>query len=146
MSDHDKPLPLPPRPADDRPHIYVINSDPDFLELIADLLTDTRAQVTLEQQRPNVAVTLQNLRSARPDLLILDVVPYRSDAQVLLEAMAADAELSHLPVLTASTSSGATEQLANAYPNLVRDTLPKPFNVDDLLTLVSKLVVGIKRP
>jgi DNA-binding response OmpR family regulator len=89
----------------------------------------TRAQVTLEQRRPNVEVTLDNLRSARPDLLILDVVLFRSDAQVLLEAMAADADLAQLPVLTASTSVGAAEHLAKSYPMLVRDVLPKPFDV-----------------
>lgn len=147
MSKHDDALPLPPTPpADGRPHIYVINADPDFLEMVADLLTDTRAQVTLEQQRPNVWVTLENLRSARPNLLILDVVPYRNDARALLETMTADAELAHLPVLTASTSTGAAEQLANAYPDLVREVLPKPFDVGDLLALVSKLIVGIKAP
>src|SRR5579884_1691041 len=105
--DDDRALPLPPVPTDDdRPRIYIINSDEAFLEMMADLLTDTRAQVTLEQMRPNVAVTLDNLRSARPDLLILDVVPVRTDAATLLDAIEDDDDLRELPVMLASTSPG----------------------------------------
>lgn len=144
--DADHALPLPPLPGpEDRPHIYVINSDSAFLEAIGDLLADTRVHVTLEQLRPNVEVSLENLRAARPDLLILDAVPFHSDAEVLLERLVADAHLGHLPVMLASTSSKLAERLANTYAAVVQDILPKPFDLADFFLKLHRLV-GIRVP
>jgi DNA-binding response OmpR family regulator len=145
MPEDEDTLPLPPTPAPDgKPHVYVINSDPTFLEMIADLLADTRAHVTLEAMRPNIEVTLDNLRSARPDLLLLDVVPFRNDAEPLLERMEADDELRHVPVMVASTSPKAAEAAANAHAALVRDILPKPFDLGDFYAKLEGLVAGIQ--
>ena len=146
MSTND-PLPqLPPLPAPEgTPHIYVINSDEAFLEMIADLLDDVRAHVTLEQMRPNPAVTVSNLRSARPDLLILDVVPGRNEPEMLLDMLAEEDDLDRLPVLLASTSAGLAERLASEHDNLVRDVLAKPFNLDDFYARLNKLI-GVTVP
>jgi DNA-binding NtrC family response regulator len=147
MSTDDTLPVLPPAPGPDgRPHIYVINSDPDFLNLIRMLLEDARVHVTVEQLRPNVEVSLDNLRSARPDLLILDVIPYRHEAAVLLEHMERDDDLKRLPVLVASTTASIAEQLADAHPDIVRDVLPKPFDLDAFYATLSTLVVGIVVP
>jgi response regulator RpfG family c-di-GMP phosphodiesterase len=133
-------LPLPPTPEPERRlHIYVINSDPLFLELIATLIEDTRIQVTLEQLRPNPAVTVDNLHSARPDLVILDVVPYQTAAATLLDLLEQDPALCTLPVMLASTSPEAAEQVANAYDQLVRDILPKPFDLDAFYVKVHRI-------
>ncbi|MFI5274922.1 MAG: two-component system response regulator [Ktedonobacterales bacterium] len=141
---HDATLPLPPSPpADGHPQLYVINADSAFLETIAALLADSRAQVTLEQLRPNVEISLDNLRSAHPDLLILDIVPYQRDAPALLQRIAADAELARLPVMLASTSPGVAERLAETYPAIVRDILPKPFDLDVFFAKLNRLVAGI---
>lgn len=136
-----RPLPLPPSPEPDGPpHVYVINSDPSFLEMIGELLADTRVRVTLEQLRPNVLVTVDNLRSAQPDLLILDVVPYRGDAEQLLDELRDDDDLNELPVLLACTSAGIAERLAERFPDLVRDVLPKPFDLDEFFTRLERLL------
>ncbi len=136
-----RPLPLPPSPEPDGPpHVYVINSDPGFLEMISELLADTRVRVTLEQMRPNVLVTVDNLRSAQPNLLILDVVPYRGDAEQLLDHLRDDDDLNELPVLLACTSAGIAERLAERFPDLVRDVLPKPFDLDEFFTRLERLL------
>jgi CheY-like chemotaxis protein len=136
-----RPLPLPPATeVDEQPHVYVINSDPSFLEMIGELLADTRVRVTLEQMRPNVLVTVDNLRSARPDLLILDVVPYRGDAERLLDSLCDDDGLSELPVLLACTSAGIAERVAERFPDLVRDVLPKPFDLNDFFARLERLL------
>ena len=144
--DDDTTLPLPPaRPEDGRPLVYIINSNPEFLEMIGDLLADSRAAVMLEQLRPNLEVSLQNLRSAHPDLLILDIVAHEKDGPILLARIAEDEDedLSHLPVMLASTNPRIVEELANRYPNVVRDTLPKPFDLEDFFAKLNRLVVGI---
>ena len=142
--DENFTLPLPPtRPDDGRPLVYIINSNPEFLEMIGELLADSRATVMLEQLRPNVEVSVQNLRSAHPDLLILDIVAHEKDGPILLARIAADEELSHLPVMLASTNPRVVEELANTHPNVVRDILPKPFDLEDFFAKLNRLVVGI---
>lgn len=138
-------LPLPPTPAPPGlPHIYVINSDEAFLETIGDLLQDARVRVTLEQMRPNIAVTLENLHSARPDLLILDIVPHRRDPLLLLEHMLVDADLCQIPILAASTNPALAEQIAQTYRPLVRDVLRKPFAIEVFIQTLQRLQVPIQ--
>lgn len=147
MPSQNDSLPLPPSPGSgDLPQIYVINSDPDFLEMIASLLEDVRVRIHLEELRPNIAVTVDNLRAAKPDLLMLDVVPYHDDARLLLERIAAEDELRNLPIMLASTSAGVAEELANAYGGQVFDVLPKPFDLDDFYTKLSRVLVGVRMP
>lgn len=142
--DDDTALPLPPfRPNDGRPLVYVINSNEEFLEIIAELLSDSRAEVVLEQMRPNIEVSLDNLRSAHPDLLILDIIAHQKDGPILLARIAEDEELHNLPVMLASTNLRIAEELANTYPNVVRDILPKPFDLEDFFAKLNHLVVGI---
>ncbi len=143
----EESLPLPPTPAPPGvPHIYVINSDEEFLETIGELLEDSRLRVTLEQMRPNIEVTVENLRSAQPDLLILDIVPRGHDAQLLLDRMLRDEELRQIPVLAASTNPGLAEQVAARYQPLVRDLLPKPFEVDEFFATLRRLQVPLSVP
>lgn len=146
MPDNDTTLPLPPTAAhDNRPHIYVINGDEDFLEMMHDLLSDVRVHVTVELMRPNTGVTLANLRSARPDLVIVDVTPYTDSARSLLAALAAADDLRHRPVMLASTNLGLAERVADDYSDFVCDVLPKPFDVQDFYLKLHHLV-GIAMP
>jgi|GEM_PF-815907 DNA-binding response OmpR family regulator len=134
-------LPLPPvKTLDGVPTVYVINTDPAFLEMVADLLADERVHVLLEQMRPNIEVTLDNLRSAQPDMLILDVVPRKDLAPQLLERISQDEGLSKIPVMLASTNAGVAEALAQEHASVVRDVLPKPFDMDEFLTKVNALL------
>jgi CheY-like chemotaxis protein len=145
MASNDDALPLPPTPADNLPHLYVINSNEEFLELFPDVLADVRLRVTLEQLRPNVEVTLGNLRSAKPDLVLLDFIPFRQDAIRLLSALASSEDMHELPVMLVSTNSSQAAQIADQYPQLVRDVLPKPFDLDDFYAKLGQLV-GVRAP
>ncbi|GAC1451168.1 MAG: hypothetical protein PVSMB4_10830 [Ktedonobacterales bacterium] len=146
MATDDLSLPLPPTPADERkPHVYVINSSEDFLEMMDEVLTDVELHVTLEQLRPNVEVTLGNLRSAQPDLVLLDVVPYRTDSLRLLTALSHAGDLKQLPVVLVSTSTAVASNLANQHASLVCDVLPKPFDLDTFYGLLHRLI-GVPVP
>jgi DNA-binding NtrC family response regulator len=140
MDDEGGTLPLPPTPADNIPHLCIINSNEGFLELMHDVLTDVRLHVTLEQLRPNVEVTLNNLRSAKPDLVLLDFIPFQSDASQLLSALASSEDMRELPVMLVSTNPTQAEQVANQHSQLVRDILPKPFELDDLFRKLQRLM------
>lgn len=146
MASNDFSLPLPPTRTDTRkPHIYVINNNEEFLAMIDEVLSDVDLQVTLEQLRPNVAVTLGNLRSAEPDLLLLDVVPYRGDSARLLAALANEDDLRRLPVVLASTNTSVANDLANQHASFVCEVLPKPFDLDAFYALLHRLV-GVPLP
>jgi CheY-like chemotaxis protein len=139
MTAADTPLPLPPTPApDDKQLLYVLNSNPEFLDLIRDILSDAQLRVVVEQLRPNPQVTLDNFRSARPDLILLDLVPFQSDAATLLEALSEAADLQALPVLLASTNARAAEALASRFAQHVVEVLPKPFELDKFYGLLTK--------
>jgi DNA-binding response OmpR family regulator len=143
--DPDETLRLPPTPAADVPHLYVINSNEEFLALIDNVLTDARVRVTLEQLRPNVEVTLANLRSARPDLILLDFIPFRRDAVRLLSALASSEDMPELPVLLVSTNPAHAAGVADQFPQLVRDVLPKPFDLNDLFARLHALAGVVVR-
>jgi DNA-binding NtrC family response regulator len=146
MSHRNTPLPLPPVASrNGQPGIYVVNSDAEFLEMIGDLLADSQVTVSLEQMHPDVAVTLDNLRLARPNLLLLDVIPFRPVAERLLDEIEADPGLWQMSVIVASTSPAAAAQVAKAHPRLVRDILPKPFGLDEFYDTLSRHVAGIRR-
>jgi CheY-like chemotaxis protein len=138
---NDDSMPLPPTPAaPGLPHLYVLNESPDYLDLIRAILEDTRLHVTVEQMRPNVAVTRDNLRAAQPDLVLLDVLPYRDDAARLLAELAATPDLKDLPIMLASTSPEVAEALAQQHPEQVREVLSKPFDLDDFFAKLSEFV------
>ena len=137
MNTTDDALPLPPQPdPDGRPLLYVVNSNPEFLDLIREILEDVNLRVVVEQLRPNPEVTLDNFRTAQPNLLLLDYVPFMADAETLLKALHDSADLRALPVLLASTSQRAAQQLAHQFSRQVVDVLPKPFELDELYRLL----------
>src|SRR5262249_2052316 len=125
-------LPYPHTPdLGRRAHVYIVDCESEFLDVMAVLLEDPRedprVQRALEQMGPNAVVTLDTLRGARPDPVILEVVPCRQDAATPLVLLEQDPALCHLPILPASTSPGVAEQLVDAHDALVQDVLPKPF-------------------
>lgn len=141
MDTTDEPMPLPPRPAaDGKPLLYVLNNNAEFLELIREVLADVNLRVVVEQLRPNPEVTLENFRSSQPDLILLDYVPFISDARYLLEALRASADLRKLPVLLASTSPQAATALADQFSGQIIDVLPKPFELEELYRLVRQFL------
>jgi CheY-like chemotaxis protein len=147
MSNRHTPLPLPPVALHARlPLVYVVNSDAEFLQVVADLLADSQVTVALEQMRPDITLTLANLRRASPSLLILDVIPFRSDAERLLAAIEADADLRRTPTIVASTNPRIAQQVAAAHPQLVRAILLKPFGLDEFYETLSRYVAGIQKP
>lgn len=129
-----------------RPVVYVVNSDPAFLEMIGELLADARVQVQLDQLSYHIEHTLDQLREIRPALLILDIVPGRDEPVQLLDQIQQSADLQSLPIMLASTSPGLAESAANMHPHLVRDVLPKPFDLEVFYTKLAKLVSGARVP
>jgi CheY-like chemotaxis protein len=85
------------------------------------------------------AQALKSMYEQRPDTVILDMVLPVMDGPSFLEACRANPEFADIPILLYSatpTTAGDAERLgARAY-------LPKPFGVDTLLEVVSRLVAN----
>jgi DNA-binding response OmpR family regulator len=117
-----------------RPHIFVVNGDPEFLNLMREILQDEGYNVTTTNYVPT---TFEQAVSAEPDVLILDLALGQRAGWDLLEALPADAATTGIPVIVVSTLPGHLERAreeAARYPAF--GMLDKPFNLVDLLGLV----------
>ena len=123
-------------------HITVVNDNPEFLEVMRDILEDERYAVTTIDGDLDGA--LRRVLESRPDLLILDL-RMGSDqlhgwdiAQEIRRAPA----LQGLPVIICSADVVALRALAEdmAEGQSVR-TLEKPFGVTQLIDVVDEMLV-----
>jgi DNA-binding response OmpR family regulator len=72
----------------------------------------------------------------RPALVVLDLVPHRSDGFTLLQALTADAIARTVPVVVVTTSADAARTVRDSYH--VQAALTKPFELNDLLEAVRR--------
>ena len=118
-----------------RPHIFVVNGAPDFLNLMRELLQDEAYNVTTTNFVPD---TFDQIVAAHPDVLIVDLVVGRRAGWDLLEALHAGAATAGIPLIVVSTDPALlarAEELASRYG--AAGLLIKPFNLDDLLALIA---------
>jgi DNA-binding response OmpR family regulator len=72
-------------------------------------------------------------------LILLDLIPFRPDAVPLLTALASSEDMSELPVMLVSTNPTQAAEVADQFPQLVRDVLPKPLDLGDLFARLPQL-------
>jgi DNA-binding response OmpR family regulator len=116
------------------PHIFVVNGEPEFLNLMREILQDEEYNVTTTNFVPS---TFAQVAAAGPDALIVDLAVGQRAGWDLLEALRADAATAGIPVLLVSTTPGHLErarELAARYPAF--GMLDKPFALADLLALL----------
>ena len=132
---YDTPMDAPEHRQRARPHIFVVNGAPDFLNLMRDLLQDEDYNVTTTNFVP---ATFAQISTAAPDVLVLDLVVGQRAGWDLLEALHADAATAGIPVVIVSTNPeylARAEVLADRYGAV--GVLAKPFDLDDMLALVA---------
>ena len=72
----------------DRKHVFVVNGEPDFLDIMRDLLQGERYNVTTTNFVPR---TFDQIAALRPDLLIVDLAVDDRAGWELLERLQASA-------------------------------------------------------
>ncbi len=123
-----------------RTHVVVVNDNPDFLELMADLLHDERYPTTVIDGDRENAVDL--IRAASPQILIIDLRLGREELHGwdVLKEVRSDPKLSDLPTLICTGDLQALNKLESEVASMRRvATLTKPFSVDELLTAIEEL-------
>jgi DNA-binding NtrC family response regulator len=123
----------------DSPVIAVINDDPDYLEMMEEMLESERdCQVVIGQKGEDA---LDVIKSASPDLVILDIIMGNEPMGVeILEAVRADASVNQVPVIICSADSSFLNGNAERMQELDCVWLEKPFDLDDILTLIDQKI------
>ena len=125
----------------DHRHIVVVNDNPEFLELMADLLHDHRYAATVIDGDRGNAVDL--VRAAEPDGLIIDLHLGRGDLHGwdVLRKIRADPEMSELPAVICSADPEALDSLRDSLAGMERvATISKPFAIDDMISTLERVL------
>jgi CheY-like chemotaxis protein len=121
--------------------VTVVNDNPEFLELVRDILEDDRyATTTIDGDRPDA---LEAIRASRPDVLMIDL-RMGSDGLHgwdIAQEVRAQPDFDGLPVLICSADAMALAALEDDLERIQHvDTLIKPFSIDDLVTAIDGLL------
>lgn len=121
-----------------RKHIFCVNGDPAFLDLLRELFEDERYNVTTTNFVPR---TFAQVEALHPDLIIVDLVLGEQAGFDLLEQLTIHATTNDIPVIAVSTMDHLLEHArSNSVkygPNLFQ---AKPLDVEELLHTVSKVL------
>jgi CheY-like chemotaxis protein len=122
-----------------RKHVFAVNSSPDFLLIVRDLLEGEGYAVTTNDFTPNV---FTQIVMRQPDALIIDIAPGESTGWDLLRRLHTEAATTGIPVLVTSTSSALLEQAHEqaAWYGTKRSFLTKPMDLDHLLATIREMV------
>ena len=120
--------------------ILVVDDDGAILDLLRLLLESEGYAVT-------TAASFQQARAAiaagPPDLVLSDVRLPDAAPFALLDELAADPATAALPVLVCSGAAREIEQAAERLAHTESAVLLKPFDIDDLLATVSRLLAPV---
>jgi CheY-like chemotaxis protein len=121
--------------------ITVVNDNPEFLELVSEILESDRYEATaIDGDRPDA---IERIHASDPDLLMIDVRLGSDELHgwEVAQRVRRDPRFTHLPILLCSADIPALTELEEdlAADRRVR-TLPKPFSIDELTELVDEML------
>jgi CheY-like chemotaxis protein len=112
------------------PRVLVVDDDPDIREAMADMLGTMGYAVATAV---NGAAALLLVRAERFDLIVLDLMMPVMTGWEFREAQLRDPAIAGVPVIVVSAARAPRPVAAAAF-------LPKPFDVDELLSVAARLV------
>lgn len=116
--------------------VLVVDDEFGIAEVLAAILEDEGHEVTIAV---NGRAALERAAQNKPHLVITDFMMPIMDGPALLRAVSADPELADVPVVVMSSLPEASiAERASGYAAFMR----KPFLVDDVVTLVERLLPG----
>jgi DNA-binding response OmpR family regulator len=121
-------------------HVLIAEDEPDIADALRQALAerlDVEAEIV-----PNGALVMDSVSARRPDLLILDVSLPGLNGLDVFDLLRSDQHWQGVPVLFL-TGLPERAETANA-PTGVHEILAKPFDVEDLITCVRRLMLGAR--
>jgi Response regulator containing CheY-like receiver, AAA-type ATPase, and DNA-binding domains len=122
-----------------KPHILVIDDEPDIRSLICDILEDEEYQVSTVD---SAAAAQQARHECRHDLILLDIWMPDTDGVSLLKEWSSSGELS-CPVIMMS-GHGTVETAVEATRLGAYDFLEKPLSIAKLLLTIERALEAAK--
>ncbi len=121
-----------------RPHVFVVNSVPEILDVLRELLQDERYHVTTATFAPQ---TFDQITALQPSLLVVDLAVSAQAGWDLLAELQGNASTRGIPVVVVSTDPHLLDRAEDAHGHRnVRGSLVKPFDLDDLLDTIQALI------
>ena len=118
--------------------IAVVNDDTVFLELMQELLSEEGYEVFIWKEGSSA---YQKIKSAQPHLVVLDIRMEQPEGSLsILELLKLDPETSKIPIIVCSADLHALKTNEENYRKHGIRSLPKPFDVDDLVLLVAEVL------
>jgi CheY-like chemotaxis protein len=125
--------------------IAVIDDDAVFIDLMRDLLADGEGYDVASA--PDWMHSIEFVREVQPDLIILDLMLGRAQTGwAVLELLREDPSTARIPVILCSAAAPALRNCAA--PGVGHgpvEAVSKPFDVDDLLSVVARLLQSAPR-
>ena len=125
----------------ERTHVVVVNDNPEFLDLMADVLHDERYPTTVIDGDRDDAVHL--IRAAVPQVLIIDLRLGKDELHGwdVLREVRTDPDLRDMPTLICTGDTVGLATIREAMTSMRRvDCLVKPFSIEELLTKLQGLL------
>ena len=121
-----------------RQHIFVVNGDPDFLNIVRALLQDVRYNVTTTNFVPR---TFDQIAALQPALLVVDVVIGERAGWDLLDRLQEAAGTHDIPLIVTSSDPRLLDR-ARANPQRYggQRFVDKPLDLDALLATIEDLI------
>jgi len=120
--------------SDSKPRIAVINDDTAFLDLMHELLESEGFEVVPYREYQDVQ---KKIKAALPDLVVLDVVMSGEErGWQILELLTLDPVTRGVPIIVCTAAIRSLRDREEQLNRLGIRSLPKPFDLDDLLALV----------
>lgn len=83
---------------------------------------------------------LDTVRRVKPDLVLLDLMMPDMNGWEVYRRMRDDEEMKHIPVIVITVRAEQEEKAAGLYRHRVDDYVTKPFDVDDLLHRIERVI------
>jgi DNA-binding response OmpR family regulator len=119
----------------DQKHILVIDDDPSILHALESMLTMSGYDVAAIAE--NGPVLKSQLEKQHPHLIILDVMLSGSDGREICKRLKDTSQTSDVPIVMISAHPDVRESSLAAGAQAF---LSKPFDMDELLTTISKYI------
>ncbi|NCJ05769.1 response regulator [Synechococcales cyanobacterium C] len=117
-------------------HLLLVDDEPGLREAVQAYLEDSGFTVEVASHAQE---GWQKLEAHTPDLVISDIMMPQVDGYAFLQQMRDDPRFSQLPVVFL-TARGMTKDRIQGYQAGVDAYLPKPFDPDELVAIITNLI------
>ena len=123
--------------------VTIVNDNPEFLELVHDILEDDRYDATaIDGDRDDA---FERILESRPDVLMIDLRlgTEGTHGWEIAKQVRRAPGLDDVPVLVCSADTLALEEIQSELAATQRvEALTKPFSVDDLTNAIDRLLAN----